>query len=579
MTQINTDLKQNDKFLKNAYLGALFPCMFAVMGSNVNILVDGIIVGQKLGVDGLAALNFCMPVWLTLCVIGSFLVSGTAIGASAAVGRNDVGKVQQYYHLSIGCCLIASIAVTALGLISLDGIVSFLCREDSLREMVKIYTGLTILGAAPKIFLYIPFWFLRLDGRNRHVTIVMCTMAGCNIVLDYLFLFGLNMGMLGAALASVIATLLAAVLGFIFLCDKKSGFHMGIAFKTDEKMRKTIMKDGSPAALNNLAQALRILLINTILMLYGNTVYVAMFAAINCISEFSLCLVQGVPQAASAMLGVYSGEQDNGSARILMRLQWKYGALYALVFGAVVIGVSQLIAMLYGLDVSLYFAMACLAVSVFPALLSGIFSGYYSVSSHTVWANLMIFCRVLFFPVLFLYVLYQLQASPWPFMVLGEAAALLFWWICIVCYGVKHKERSRYLLMNDRLSEQRQIVDFSVEGNTDAICDACERISEFCEANDMTMKQVMRMSLSMEELMMMIVNVNGDERVSFDLRLYAIQEVRGIRIRYNGAEYNPFSNKEVFDEEDYLGIKMIYNLVETVFYQRTFGMNMLQIMI
>ena len=72
----------------------------------------------------------------------------------------------------------------------------------------------TLIGSATKILIYIPFWFLRLDGRNRTVTAMLAVMGGLNILLDVVFLIGMNMGVFGAALASVIATALACILGF-----------------------------------------------------------------------------------------------------------------------------------------------------------------------------------------------------------------------------------------------------------------------------------------------------------------------------------------------------------------------------
>ena len=92
----STALKQSDDFLKTADLKALFPVMVSILSGNINILVDGIIVGQKLGVDGLAALNLCLPVYLTLCVVGSFIVSGCGIATANSMGRNDFGRFRRY---------------------------------------------------------------------------------------------------------------------------------------------------------------------------------------------------------------------------------------------------------------------------------------------------------------------------------------------------------------------------------------------------------------------------------------------------------------------------------------------------
>lgn len=92
-------------------------------------------------------------------------------------------------------------------------------------------------------------------------------------------------------------------------------------------------------------------------------------------------------------------------------------------------------------------------------------------------------------------------------------------------------------------------------------------------------KQVVRMSLSIEELMTIILKINRGQEIFFDVRLFVNLDKKGIRMRYSGVEYNPFSNKKNFQEESYLGVKMVYNMAEQVIYQRTFGMNMLQITI
>ncbi len=115
--------------------------------------------------------------------------------------------------------------------------------------MLSVVSGnITLLGAMPKILLYVPFWYLRIDGRNREVTLNMSLMAGINITLDYLFLFTFEIGIFGAALASVIATVIAVLTGFFILYDSKRGFRFGICFKSKKKKWLLIAKNGSPAA-------------------------------------------------------------------------------------------------------------------------------------------------------------------------------------------------------------------------------------------------------------------------------------------------------------------------------------------
>ncbi len=93
----SVSLEQNEQFLKKAYGKALIPCMLSILSGNINILADGILVGQRLGTDALAAINFSLPVYLVLCIAGSFIVSGTAICAAEAIGNHQSGKAQELY--------------------------------------------------------------------------------------------------------------------------------------------------------------------------------------------------------------------------------------------------------------------------------------------------------------------------------------------------------------------------------------------------------------------------------------------------------------------------------------------------
>ena len=166
-------LQQDEQFLKNAYKKAVLPCILSMLSGNINILVDGILVGQKAGSNSLAAINLCVPVYLVLCVIGSFLVSGTAITAAQAIGDNRTEQAVKLYQTAVTACLAASFLVTAAGLMNMKALAVFLCSDDEAMPYVVSYAFITLAGALPKIMLYIPFWFLRLDGRGGSVSVMM----------------------------------------------------------------------------------------------------------------------------------------------------------------------------------------------------------------------------------------------------------------------------------------------------------------------------------------------------------------------------------------------------------------------
>ena len=542
-----SNLKHDEVFLRRSFHRSLLPCVLSILSENINILTDGILVGQRIGTDGLSAISLCVPVYLVLCVVGSFLVSGTAIQASKAIGRRQQEKSQRLYHTAIWSCLAASCLTTAIGLALSGPISALLCPDPAIR--------------------------------TKLVARMMLVMGGGNIALDLLFLYPMDMGIGGAALASVIATAVACALGFFWLCDQNSSFHLGSSWVTTRKEWKEIAATGSPSALNNLLQTLRMLTVNALLLWAGGSKLVAAFTAVNCISAFSLSVVDGVPQAASAMLGIYSGERDNDSAALLIRRELYTGFFCCGVFAVAVTLAADAIASAYGLpDGSLRFAMMCLSVGMFPALGCSVLSGYYNITGHVRWANALILCRVFLAAAISLYMALTLGMSPWWFLVLSEAATLALWYFAVSLYHRRHPEWTRYLLMDRSLEESGQVINFSVVGDTEHICEASGKIADFCRENRMDSRQVMRFSLAIEEVMAMIVQKNPDTAVRFDVRAFSVGEAMGIRIRYDGRAYDPFDHREFHGEED-LGIQLITGMMKQVVYQRTFGVNTVQLLL
>lgn len=567
------ELKQDEQFLKKAYNRALLPCVLSVLSGNINILADGILVGQKLGTNALAAINFSLPVYLVLCIAGSFIVSGTAVCASDAIGRNQSRQAQELYQMSIFWCTAVSVFITVLGLVFLKPLSLLLCFDENVTPLVAEYLGMTIAGALPKILIYIPFWFLRLDGRNGQVTLMMLIMGAGNVILDVLFLYAFDMGVFGAALSSVISTAAACVLGFAKLCDKKSGFTFGFRIKAEGVRLSETARAGSPSAANNLFQILRVTAINALLLSYCGSKTVAAFTAVNCICAFAESVTGGVPQAASAMLGIYSGEHDNESTRLLIKRQLKSGIPCAAVFSAAVILGADLISGAYGLDISLRSAFICLSLGMIPALINCVLSGFYNVSGRNAWADLLIFLRVFFAPCSSLFLLLRFGQDPWLFLFFGEMSTLVCWFFAT---GISHKESSRFLLLDTSLEQSGNVINFSVNGDAESICSASGKITDFCADNGMSPKQTMKISLALEE-MMMLISAKDESAVTFDLRVYFLQGVIGIRIRYGGHAFDPLTYAD--NDDEYLGIRLIESMCEQTLYQRTFGTNTVQIFV
>ena len=593
MPQGNTreaGLAQNAAFIRGAYRKAVFTGMLSIMSVNINVFVDGILVGSRIGPDALAAINLSLPVYLALCVLGAFIAAGTEIPAARAIGIGNAKKRDEFFHTGLNVSVLISVVITLIALAFRNPLVSFLCSEEPTRGYVMQYVVITLVGALPKILIYIPFWYLRLDGKNADVTIMMAVMTVLNIVLDVVFVYSLNMGVYGAGLASVIATAAACLYGMIRLFAKDSPYRWRIEIVHSRKDWRTIASAGFPSAFNNLCATIRLLIINSMLLAYGTACgigagLVAVFTAVNGIWGFGESITLGAPAAGSAMMGVFSGEHDNGSCRLLLREEWKIGCISGCAFLAICAALSGVIPQMYGLSENILLPLIWMALSVFPALLLNILSTYYNMAGMNVWANALIFLRVIVMTYVSMLLVITVRFSTFSFLLFAELATLILWWIATGLHHRLHPGDTRHLMTDMENERKGRVLNFSVGAGVDEIVSASERISEFCATNGMSVKDTMRLEMSMEEVMTLIHQVDtnaGVRNIRFDLRAYSVNGVNGIRIRYDGIAFNPFnftSGSGEIEDDIYLGVRMIDKMVEMVDYQRAFGVNTLQIVL
>lgn len=568
-------MQANDRFLKKTFNRYLVPTMFSVLGGTVNVLFDGILVGKKLGPDGLAAVNLCMPLYLLQCPLGSLVGAGGALLSAAALGRSEEEKSRSLYQLSNILLLAVGLLFTAGGLLMLTPLVRFMSGGSGLDGLVRPYAGIIVAGTLPKLLLYIPFNYLRLDGRHRAVLLIMLTMTWLNIFGDWYLMFVLDMGIDGAALASVLSTLAACVAGYCFLQSKKSAFRFGGKIAPLKNIGPLLSR-GSASAMNNLFSAVRVLALNFILLQAGGSPAVAVFAVVNSISEFSLCIISGIPQTASPMIGIYAAERNNTGIRILARRQVRLGLLFTGVFGAGAVVFAAPIGRCFGTGESLYLPLACLGVSLLFAVVNSIMTDLYNCVEHLFLANLITLCRLVVYTVLFAFLLPLVGWPVWLFLPAAELFSALTWVAAAGLYTRKNSHLSPLLLLDETWEKEGRVLDFSVQTDAASICDASEKISDFCQSNALSVKQAMRVSLAIEELMVVLRDrcMDGCETESMDLRAFAVPEEIGIRIRCAGKAYNPVDPRELkINSEEFMGISMIMGMVQKTRYQRTFGVN------
>ncbi len=190
----------------------LFPSLSAMLFISISYFVDAVCVGQKLGETGLAALNIGVPVTGFLYALGYLLGHGGSTIFSAYIGKEKEFEAKQIYTITAITMLCASVMIAVSGIIFAEQIANFLGASGATRQGVIDYLRYVFIFTPGYIGEAYYSVFVRNDKSPR--ISMMATFIGCvlNIILDICFVIILDMGMLGASLATGLSVMVSLTL-------------------------------------------------------------------------------------------------------------------------------------------------------------------------------------------------------------------------------------------------------------------------------------------------------------------------------------------------------------------------------
>ena len=576
--QDRSALRRDNRFLRREYRKVLFPIMLSVLGGTVNALIDSVFVSRKMGTSGLSAINLSMPVYLVLCTLGSLVAFGASVLSARAEGRDNLEEAEQLYHTALTAALSIGVLGTGLGLVFLEPLAGFLSGGSIVRPGVEEYCRVTLAGAAVFVISYIPIQYLQLEGKTSQIFNMILLMVGVDVIMDYVLLYPLALGLTGAALASVIAMLVSCAYGFAALEHGFSNYHFHFRGMGLSGLGR-IIRFGSPAAIGNLCDAGKLLAVNTIILRAGGERAAMVWAVLNTLAELSLVITVGVPRAGNAMLGVYHSARENAGIRTLIRLECRAGLILSCLFAAAAAALSEPVRMLYRLPESMLIPLVCLGGSVLAQTICCVLESCFNTSGRIALSNLMAVLRRLVLPVTALMGLARLHGVLWLFLPVSSVLSLA---ACLLIPAVRawfsrrtNTPLSSVLLLDDSLTRENKVLDFSITADISMACGAAERISDFCSLHDMDTRLIIRLGLSIEELLTVII-AKSPEIDSVDLRVFALDGMTGIRIRCAGKNYDPFQDQDS-DDDFLMGVTMLKKMADVSIHTFTLGFNTINI--
>lgn len=313
------------------YFKYFFPTMCAALSTSIYVLFDTIFIGQGVGSTGLTALNIVLPIYSIYFGTGLLIGIGGSTLMSIEKGRKREDKAQKIFTLSFILGLFLSLIYTVIGFVFLDEIAIILGATKEVLALVKEYMIVVVGGTIPFVMGSIVAPFIRADKAPKRAMFAVIFSGFLNIILDYIFVFPLNMGMKGAA----IATVFSYTISFLILLTHLLSKNNTLSFKKDfYKLSYVfrIIKCGLPSLFIEVSLGFVIFIFNIqILKLIGDDGVTA-YSIISNIGIIAVALFNGISQTIQPLVSINIGANLKDRALKLRNLGLSTALLIGVVF-------------------------------------------------------------------------------------------------------------------------------------------------------------------------------------------------------------------------------------------------------
>jgi len=409
-----------------SYKSYLIPSLIATLFLSTYVILDGFFIGYKLSDLGLSAINIGWPVIAIIHTLGIALgiSSGIYISRNNALGRKDLANKAKLtaFLIALALAIIFSILIYILKkpllyAFGADDIV-YPYAEEYLTYYI-IYGGIVFVLGPLLIQL------LKNSGKSKIAMISSIVSVLLNLILDYIFIIKLDMGLKGAAFASVIGQASSFLISFIFYFKEFNGISFNKRF-----IKELFIASIAPYVLY-FSYDIILIITNRVAGYYNGNEAIATYALLTYVLYIINAISQGIGDGIQPLFSYYSAKNDK------MRLRHD---LYKSILIALIINVSIVIlflifkneiATLYNLSdtgknifmyASIFYAISFILITV-----SKILSSYFYSTNKIIFANIIVISEPLIFtPICYLLCIpFGFNALWWSYLIIQSLVLIL----------------------------------------------------------------------------------------------------------------------------------------------------------
>lgn len=574
--KISARTERTNKLLLKKMIEYLFPTMLTMAALSLNEFVDSMLVSNLLGSEAMAVVGLGSPIMMIFAATYTLLGNGGATLYALSLGKRDTDTAAKAFRLSIAAAMAVGLLAILAGFVFFNPICRLLCSDPLLMDAFKPYFRALLFSAPFIITILTLVEFLPPSGAPKIATAVNLVANIVNLGLDYIYIRFFNMGVEGAAYATLSGYIVAALIVAFVVLRRKVNIPKARIKRGDFRILGEILGFGSPSAVSQLGFALKFAFCNGQAILYGGTAGVVAYSLCNQTISIVSIFLAALVGASIPLIAVLHGQRDfRGENSLLKTVMVMNAVLAVLCFAGFWLFAAPL-ADMYNITDSAELALAVKAVRIFSIMYLArgfymIFMKYLQVSGRKLYSMFISVFDGFGGIIVVAYIMGKLLGIDglwyaFPITSFILLAIMLIWNRSIVR---RSNGAVSGLLLASCEDKAEKVFDVTIFEDGKSISDISKALQNFCTSNGIDVRSATHAALCVEEMAVYTRNHHKkNDYIDILARLY--EDRIEIDFRSLGNSFNPLV---VSDGDIAENIQLLNGIASKLEYTYIMGMN------
>ncbi|MGL5345884.1 MAG: MATE family efflux transporter [Peptostreptococcaceae bacterium] len=310
------------KSVHKLFIKYSLPAIISMVITGMQTMVDGMFVGNILGPNAIASVNIAAPFMQLIIALAMIMSIGSQSYMGLSLGDKNIEKTQNIFKTAIILILGLGFIITIFGFTMNHKIAKLLGSSEVLMDNVSVYIKTLSIFTVPMCLMFLFGFSGRIIEKPQLYFYGSILSLVVNITLNYILIYKLRLGMVGAATATGFAYSSAFLVVVWPMLNKNNVINI-FSGKFDKSTVMPVIYNGSSEGVNSISTATSAYLFNMAFMNIAGEMGVAAFTSINYVAQFGILLMFGVSDGIGPIVSYNYGSKDFDRVKSIMKLSNK----------------------------------------------------------------------------------------------------------------------------------------------------------------------------------------------------------------------------------------------------------------